>query len=302
MTIFQLECFYALSQSLNFTQTANQQFITQPALSRSISSLEQELGLKLVNRTTHKVALTPAGKVFAEESRKIIAAYQSGVQNAQQATEKLIGRIRFGLPSDSFEPLAVQLAQELTKRHSGIKLELKFNTPSRLVRMLDDGLVDVIVASGKPRYEKSRTLLIDQRRDYIVVSKDHPLAGREDVDFTELRQENFIAISRASSAAGYESILSHAAKAGFTPNIIAEADTISALLMQVACGVGITVLYREHEPLYSKPWLSFVPLRNARPFDRYLIWNQDDNPCVDAVISIAKSIFVVDGRENGTLM
>ena len=61
MTIFQLECYYALAQSLNFTQTASQQYITQPALSRSISSLEKELGIKLVNRTTHTVSLTPAG-------------------------------------------------------------------------------------------------------------------------------------------------------------------------------------------------------------------------------------------------
>lgn len=76
MTIFQLECYYALAQSLNFTQTASQQYITQPALSRSISSLEKELGIKLVNRTTHTVSLTPAGRVFAEECRKIISTYQ----------------------------------------------------------------------------------------------------------------------------------------------------------------------------------------------------------------------------------
>lgn len=79
MTIFQLECYYALAQSLNFTQTASQQYITQPALSRSISSLEKELGIKLVNRTTHTVSLTPAGRVFAEECRKIISTYQDGV-------------------------------------------------------------------------------------------------------------------------------------------------------------------------------------------------------------------------------
>ena len=67
MTIFQLECYYALAQSLNFTQTASQQYITQPALSRSISSLENDLAIKLLNRTTQTESLTPAGPVYAKE-------------------------------------------------------------------------------------------------------------------------------------------------------------------------------------------------------------------------------------------
>ena len=68
MTIFQLECFCALADSLNFTQTANAMFITQPALSRAISSLEQELQLTLLQRTTHSVTLTPAGKIFSSRA------------------------------------------------------------------------------------------------------------------------------------------------------------------------------------------------------------------------------------------
>ena len=161
MTIFQLECYYALAQSLNFTQTASQQYITQPALSRSISSLEKELGIKLVNRTTHTVSLTPAGRVFAEECRKIISTYQDGVQNALTASQSIVGRVRLGVPIDSFEPLAVKLVRAITEKHSGIHIELKFNTPTRLLRALDDDLVDVIIASGRPRSAESKYLLVE---------------------------------------------------------------------------------------------------------------------------------------------
>lgn len=104
-----------VSSSLNFTQTASQQYITQPALSRSISSLEKELGIKLVNRTTHTVSLTPAGRVFAEECRKIISTYQDGVQNALTASQSIVGRVRLGVPIDSFEPLAVKLVRASLK-------------------------------------------------------------------------------------------------------------------------------------------------------------------------------------------
>lgn len=296
MTIFQLECYYALAQSLNFTQTASQQYITQPALSRSISSLEKELGLKLVNRTTHTVSLTPAGRIFAEECRKIIATYQTGVQNALTASHGMVGRVRLGVPIDSFEPLAVKLVRAVNEKHSGIQIELKFNTPTRLLRALDDDLADVIIASGRPRSAESRYLLVDRRMDYVVVSSHHPLADRDEISLGELRYENFIAISRSSSIAGYQSIIDHATAGGFYPNIVGEAETVSSLLMMVACGVGVTILYKEHQPISAVDSVRFIQLKNEKYFNRYLIWNTLDNPCLNSILDVAREHFSLDPK------
>jgi uncharacterized HTH-type transcriptional regulator yybE len=276
---------------------ASQQYITQPALSRSISSLEKELGIKLVNRTTHTVSLTPAGRVFAEECRKIISTYQDGVQNALTASQSIVGRVRLGVPIDSFEPLAVKLVRAITEKHSGIHIELKFNTPTRLLRALDDDLVDVIIASGRPRSAESKYLLVDRRMDYVVVSSVHPLADREEVSFSELRYENFIAISRSSSIAGYQSIIDHASAGGFSPNIVGEAETVSSLLMMVACGVGITVLYKEHQPISATDAVRFIPLKGEKYFNRYLIWNRLDNSCLDSVLEVAKGLFTPEAED-----
>jgi len=293
MTIFQLECYYALAKSLNFTQTANQQFITQPALSRSISSLEKELGVKLVNRSTHKVSLTPAGEVFAEECAQIISAYQQGVQKTMLATENLIGTIRLGVPNDSFEPLAVKLVRALSERHSGIHIDLKFRTPTNLVRSLDDGQVDLIIASGKPRSFDCESLLIEQRTDYAVLPPNHPLADHEEISVNELRDENFIVMSRESSIAGFDSIVALTSDAGFSPKIISQAGTVSSLLMQVACGVGISILYKEHHRIAGDD-VVFVPLSDERYFNRYLIWKKAENHCQDAVVALAREIFQTD--------
>lgn len=278
-------------------QGAGQQYITQPALSRSISSLEKELGIKLVNRTTHTVSLTPAGRVFAEECRKIISTYQDGVQNALTASQSIVGRVRLGVPIDSFEPLAVKLVRAITEKHSGIHIELKFNTPTRLLRALDDDLVDVIIASGRPRSAESKYLLVDRRMDYVVISSVHPLADREEVSFSELRYENFIAISRSSSIAGYQSIIDHASAGGFSPNIVGEAETVSSLLMMVACGVGITVLYKEHQPISATDAVRFIPLKGEKYFNRYLIWNRLDNSCLDSVLEVAKGLFTPEAED-----
>ena len=103
MTIFQLECFCALADSLNFTQTANAMFITQPALSRAISSLEQELQLTLLQRTTHSVTLTPAGKIFSRECQKLLKDLQRVSERARSAQTGQIGSVRIGFQRDNFE-------------------------------------------------------------------------------------------------------------------------------------------------------------------------------------------------------
>ena len=64
MTLNQLECFSVLAQRLNFTQAADDLFMSQPALSRTISALEGELGVRLFDRNSRSVALTPAGRAF----------------------------------------------------------------------------------------------------------------------------------------------------------------------------------------------------------------------------------------------
>ena len=130
-----------------------------------------------------------------------------------------------------------------------------------------------------------------------MISSVHPLADREEVSFSELRYENFIAISRSSSIAGYQSIIDHASAGGFSPNIVGEAETVSSLLMMVACGVGITVLYKEHQPISATDAVRFIPLKGEKYFNRYLIWNRLDNSCLDSVLEVAKELFTPEAED-----
>ena len=124
MTIFQLECFCALADSLNFTQTANAMFITQPALSRAISSLEQELQLTLLQRTTHSVTLTPAGKIFSSECHKMLKEFQRGSERARSAQAGQIGSVRIGFQRDNFETYIVDFVNLFRRSHTDITQEL----------------------------------------------------------------------------------------------------------------------------------------------------------------------------------
>ena len=82
MTLNQLECFAVLAQRLSFTQAAEDLFISQPALSRMISALEQELDIQLFYRSSRSVSLTPAGRAFAQECPRILDSYRASVDAA----------------------------------------------------------------------------------------------------------------------------------------------------------------------------------------------------------------------------
>ncbi len=290
MTIFQLECYLALSQSLNFTHVAAQKFITQPALSRSMSALEKEIGIELINRSANKIALTPAGKVFAEECKNVIDSFRNALHKTVLSSDETHGQIRLGLPIDSYEPLAAKLVQAMANTHQGVDVELKFYYPTALIRALDEELVDVVIASGVPRRPDIKSLVIDKRKNYATLPLGHSLANRESIKFDELKHDDFLVISKTSSKAGYNKVISLAVEHKFTPSIVGEAESVSALLMQVACGKGVSVLYKEHAPA-SHGQVAFVELEKVEDFERFLLWRDGDNKSVDKFVDIAKELY-----------
>ena len=100
MTLTQLESFLILAQRLNFTQAADDLFISQPALSRMISALEQEVGLQLFYRSSRSVSLTPAGRAFAQQCPRILDSYRAGVDAALLAQQGFRGDVTVGILRD----------------------------------------------------------------------------------------------------------------------------------------------------------------------------------------------------------
>ncbi len=287
MTLFQLECFYYLSKSLNFTKTARVFFISQPALSRSILSLEKELGVDLLERNSKRVSLTPAGAIFADECKKIIGAYQYGVQKVLSLSDEIAGRIRMGAPLDSYEPIVPSLYKAVKAKYPGIIIDLKFYTPSQLNKKLDDNVVDIIISSGTPKTHNCKYLCLDKRMDCVVLANHHHLANKEEVSISDFQGENFVSLTKASSVAGYNALMKYISLTG--GKIVAQADTVSSLITLVACGLGISVLYKEHSP-YSAESVVFIPIKDGYQLERNLIWIQENNRCLDAVISVAKEM------------
>ena len=155
MTIAQMSHFYALCQSGSYTQAAKQLYITQPALSKSISALESELNLRLVERSTRTVALTAAGEEFARACEEMLEVYRKGVNNARTAAGDISGLVRFGLPRDRVCDTFAGLRRHIEEEYPNLRLELRFYSENGLLRALDDHMADFVLAFGRPRADSS---------------------------------------------------------------------------------------------------------------------------------------------------
>lgn len=289
MTLFQLQCFVSVANTLNFTRSANELYITQPALSKSISSLEQELNLQLLTRSKRSVSLTAAGKLFAEECRKIIESFESGVNRAKLAVTGTIGTLKLGFQRDTFESFTVDLVRAFSSRHPEITLDLIPCSPTGQIRGLEYGELDAIIAGDNAvPFSPDNHLLLSSRVECAAVPEGHRLARREFVQMEELKDENFITMSPSASRLGFESLIQKAMNAGFSPKIVAQVDHVPSLLMLIACGQGISILYRNLEK-NADGKVVFVPLEDVVPFRRWLIWNEmNQNPCLKHLIQVAR--------------
>ena len=287
MNSFQAECFLALSKSLNFTQTAEELYISQPTLSRNIAALEQEVGVQLLVRNSKSVELTAAGKRFAEGCSVFIERYNWAIEETRLAQEGVLGSLRIGIQQDAFEPFTVDLINRFRKEHPKIQLKISPMSLSDLVRRLNSGRLDFVIAAGETNLQHPGRLLLSERNDCAVLPKDHPLANRGSLRMEDLRKESFVCMSPIVSASGHYQLLHYAKEAGFSPNIVAMANSVPAMMMLIACGVGIGVLYKDLA-VYAYDRLTFIPLEGIETFKRYLLWDEDsENPAIQTFLRCA---------------
>ena len=291
MTFKQLECFLVLAQRLNFTQAAQALYMAQPALSRTISALEEELGLPLFYRNSRNVALTPAGLSFARSCPKLLEEYRMSLASARQASEGYQGKLTLGVLRDNFDAQVVDLFHTMAAKYPEVCLELRECSHSELYHRFDQGQLDAMVTFGSfAPAEDTRQVILRRDRQCVVVPSTSRYAGRPHVQMEELRDERFIAMARTASQPGHDFLFRLAGDAGFVPNVVAEASYVQSLLMLVACGLGLTTL-TDDLACQAQGRVTFVPLLGVPLSYHALLWKQGSkNPSLPFLVETARGL------------
>ena len=238
MTLQKLICFVQVADCLNFSEAARALHMAQPSLSRQIVSLEEELDLRLFERNTRKVALTPAGKALAQEAREVIRRADSLHHLAGRLREGYAGKVAVGYSGAIDESIVAPLLRGIADFRPRLEVELHRMNQGRLIAGLQRGEVDaaLLFRGGLVEQGQLKTVTLARSELCLAVAKNHPLAGRETVEIEELKGLPLSFMERGESAVAHDRFLALCHRHGVVANITRSNDDFQTNLLSAVAG------------------------------------------------------------------
>lgn len=265
MELRHLRYFVAVAEESHFGRAAALLHIAQPPLSQQIKQLEAELGVVLLNRTTRRVELTPAGARFLERARTILAETEAATLEAKRVSSGEVGSVSVGFVGTATYAVLPRLAQVVKKELPDLQLDLhgEILTPD-LVSGLRDHSLDLAVLRPPVAEADIEVSTLRRERLVAVLPTRHPLAIHSTVDIADLRDETFICYPSHHRSVMYPTLLDACRTAGFHPRHIQEVSETSTLVVFVAGGLGVALVPESVQNL-AVSGASFLPLAGVPP-------------------------------------
>ncbi|MFB8830924.1 LysR substrate-binding domain-containing protein [Azotobacter sp. CWF10] len=245
MELRHLRYFIAVAEELHFGRAAEQLGISQPPLSQQIQALEEELGVRLFERTNRRVTLSEVGRLFLPEARQVLAQLKQAVAVARRAQRGELGELKVGFtssaPFTSTIPRAIRAFRQACPE---VHLDLRELNSRGVAEALHDRRLQIgVLRPLAPLPEELVALELFAEPLVVVLPVGHPLAGSTGgVRLAELGEEPFVFFPRSFGTGLYDQLLGLARAAGFIPRIVQEASEAMTLIGLVATGLGVTVL------------------------------------------------------------
>lgn len=244
MNLRQLRSLVAIADERHFTRAAAREHVAQPALSQQIRSLEAEIGLALVERTTRKVAMTQAGDLLVARARRALAELDAASSELQSLAGVQAGNLSVGaLHTMGPVDLSLLLAT-FHDRYPAVELTVREQSSEELAEMLRDDEIDLAFLSVTERIQSRGLFFRRLIREELVVAlpAEHALAGRAELRLAELASEPFVSFREGARLR--ELLVGAAAGAGFEPRIALESNEILRIRNLVSRGLGVAIVPR----------------------------------------------------------
>lgn len=242
MELRHLRYFEAVARYSHVTRAAAELHIAQPALSKQISQLEQELGVALFDRVGRNVRLTEAGEALLPHARAVMAQVEAGRAEMAERIGLRRGRATIGTPPTVGTKLLPPVLAAFNRQYPGIELRLHEAGVQTLLDLLETGLTDVAVVTLPVEDEQLTVMPLFTEEMVVAVWREHHLAGQEQVEIRQLQHEPWVL-----SPQNYElreATLSACLAAGFAPRVVLDGGETDTLLRFVAAGIGVALVPR----------------------------------------------------------
>lgn len=289
MELRHLRYFVTVAEELHFGRAARKLHISQPPLSMQIRSLEEELGVTLLNRNQRHVALTHAGNAFLGEARHILARLEQAVLMTRRAGRGEIGELAIGFISVADYNVLPIVLREFRARYPLVNLTLRESTSDTQLQDLVAGRIDVgflLPPVAHPALSSAPIL----REPLIAALPDrHPLARKPGkLALAKLKDAPFILFPRAMAPGMYDDILSFCRSAGFSPRVEQEAVQMQTIVSLVSAELGVALIPASLTNL-QRTGVTYKAIRESGPLTEvHLVWRSgEEMPTLRVFVDLA---------------
>lgn len=261
MELNQLRCFIAVAQELHFGHAAQKMEMMPASFGRFIRLLEEEFGLRLLNRSTRNVSLTQEGVLFLEDAVKIVALADQLSSKFKKVGQKIKHPLRIGAMDSAASGLLPKLLNIYRQSHPEVDIHLQEDKSINLIPRLKSGWLDAIFVRPPEKYDSAIEFsLITHENCALAVPCHHRLAERNSVSVHDFAEEAMILPERRLRPHSHDLTMTLFRTEGLQPKISQYADEKHTIVNLVAAGLGLAIV-----PAYLKgqsfPGVKYIALQ-----------------------------------------
>lgn len=243
MDVNQLRCFVAVGKELHFGRAAQRMEMMPASLSRFIRLLEDELGVRLLNRSTRNVALTADGALFFDEASKLIEQFDVLMHRFKNGLHNSRRTLRIGAIDSAARGIVPDLLNMYVKTHPMSDIHIIEDKTINLIPKLKSGWLDLIFFRPSSVSDESLSVKFLMLENYVLaVPRDHRLGNHTSVSIKDLVDEPMIIPDRRTRPHSHELTMSLFKYSGLSPHISQVAEEKQTILSLVAAGLGLAIV------------------------------------------------------------
>ncbi|HAV61322.1 MAG TPA: LysR family transcriptional regulator [Verrucomicrobiales bacterium] len=244
MELRHLRYFVAVAEAENVSRAAAKLHVSQPALSRQIRDLEEELGFQLLERSAKSVRLTEAGRVFATEVRGVLIRVDEAVKAARDVAKGEGGELHLGYAPSPTSELLPRALHAFQNAAPGVRVVLHDNSTAEMLQGLGDGTLHAALLV-RPLDNPMRGIFFEPLITYplcVAMASAHPLARQASVKLDRLLAEKLVVLSKSDYGEYHELLARTFAPVGRVPEIAEECDSGPSVIAAVEARRGVAIV------------------------------------------------------------
>jgi len=244
ITLQQMEALVCIVEERTFSGAARKMYLTQPSLTKHIRNVEEILGMKILNRRSRGITLTPEGKILYDYAKRILRLREEAKEKIQRVRENEGGNIFICASTIPATYLLPRVLNDFRKAHPDIRFYMQNADSNEVIEMITGNRGEIGFAGKDPRSARLHTVALWKDRLVLAVPSDHPFVKKGSVTLSELSQEPFIVRERGSATREvFEGCLRDQKKLTLASfNIISEVGSSEAVKEAVLAGLGVSVI------------------------------------------------------------